>query len=352
MPAPVDVLVVDDSAVVREMLTQILTGAGMRVTAAADPLFAMEKVKRRRPDVIVLDLAMPRMDGLTYLNRLMAESPLPVVVCSALAGAGRETGLRALAAGAVAIVTKPRLGVRGFLEDSAAAIVQAVQEAARARVAPHAAAHAPLLPDGITGAAAAGTLVAVGASTGGTEALGCILEALPGDAPPLLAVQHMPAGFTAAFAAHLDRACRMAVREAAGGEPLVAGLALIAPGGRHLTVRRRGGLLFSEVSDGPLESGHRPSVDTLFHSVARAAGSCAVGVLLTGMGNDGAAGLLAMREAGAITLAQDEASSVVFGMPRAAIERGAAEEVLALERVPAAILASARRARPLRASVR
>jgi two-component system chemotaxis response regulator CheB len=353
MAEPVEVLVVDDSAVVREMLTMILTAAGMRVTAAADPLFAMEKMKRRRPQVIVLDLEMPRMDGLTFLRRLMTEAPLPVVVCSALAGTGRETGLQALAAGAVEIVTKPRLGVRGFLEESAAAIVQAVEEASRARIA---AAHLlptppPLVPDGAADGAA-DVVLALGASTGGTEALRCILEALPRDAPPLVAVQHMPAGFTTAFAASLDRTCRVTVREAEGGETLAPGLALIAPGGRHLLVRRRAGALRAELLDGPLESGHKPSVDTLFRSVVEAAGAWAVGVVLTGMGSDGAAGLLAMRQAGAATLAQDEASSVVFGMPKAAIERGAADEVVALEHMPAAMLGHARRARAQRAAAR
>ena len=340
---------VDDSAVVRQVMTAVLGKArGLRVTVAADPFIAMEKMKRDRPDVIVLDLEMPRMDGLSFLRKIMADDPIPVVVCSGLAGRGSEVGLRALEEGAVEIVTKPKLGVKGFLEESAVMLIDAVRGAAHARLFARRAASPPApsrsadhaSPAAIDRSALRLTtdkVVAIGASTGGTEALRGLLEALPPDAPGIVIVQHMPEVFTRAFADRLNQTCRLEVKEASSGDRVLAGRALIAPGNRHTSLVRSGAHYAVEVTDGPLVSRHRPSVDVLFRSVAKAAGQNAVGVILTGMGNDGAAGLLEMRKAGALTLAQDEATCVVFGMPKEAIACGAVESVLPLPRIPAAI---------------
>jgi two-component system chemotaxis response regulator CheB len=338
---PLEVLVVDDSAVVRQTLAAILKrDGGMRVTTAADPLFAMQKMETLRPDVIVLDLEMPRLDGLTWLRQLMARSPLPVVVCSALSGRFASSAIQALEAGAVDVIRKPQLGTRSFLEESAAMIVDTVQAAARARLRrmPRPTA-AP--PRGAAAAAPDG-LVAVGASTGGTEALRALLGGLPADGPPLAIVQHMPEGFTRAFAERLNECCPMAVKEAESGDRLRPGQALLARGNHHLLIHRVGGQYIAELSDGPLVSRHRPSIDMLFGSVARAAGGDGVGVLLTGMGSDGAAGLLEMHRAGAFTVAQDEATCVVFGMPREAIALGAVDVVAPLPRIAALVLAGPR----------
>jgi two-component system chemotaxis response regulator CheB len=347
-----NVLVVDDSAVVRQALSAILGGAGFTVAVASDPLIAMARIRAARPRVIVLDLEMPRMDGLTFLRRLMAEDPIPVVVCSGLAGSGTETALQALAEGAVEVVGKPRLGVREFLHESATLLVDAVRAAAVARLRPRVPARRKLTADAVLPAREAPVLtvtsdkvVAVGASTGGTEALRHVLEALPADAPGLVVVQHMPALFTRAFADRLDRSCRIEVKEAAHGDRVLEGRALVAPGNRHLLLQRSGAHYTVEVKDGPLVSRHRPSVDVLFRSAAQAAGPNAVGVILTGMGDDGAAGLLEMKRAGAATVAQDEASCVVFGMPREAIARGAVDVVEPLDRIPGAVLRLAREGR-------
>jgi two-component system chemotaxis response regulator CheB len=344
------VLVVDDSAVVREVLSAILTlEPGIIVATAADPFIAMNKMKAHRPDVIVLDLELPRMDGFTFLQKIVREDPIPVVICSALIGPNTSIGLQALEEGAVDVVTKPRIGVREFLHESAVLLTDAVRAAARSHTrsaragnlaaAPTRLSETPLSDDiKLSNGTGAETIIALGASTGGTEALRLILEAMPADAPGIVVVQHMPEGFTAAFAQRLDRSCRIDVKEAAHGDLVVVGRALIAPGNRHLLVRGSGSRFTVEVNDGPLVSRHRPSVDVLFRSVARCARANAVGVLLTGMGSDGADGLLEMRRAGAFTLAQDEASSVVFGMPKEAIERGAAEKVASLSRMPHEIL--------------
>lgn len=349
----IHVLVVDDSAVVREVLNTLLSlESGMTVATAADPLIAMTKMKSQRPDVILLDLELPRMDGLSFLQKIMREDPTPVVICSALTGPHTGIGLRALEEGAVEIVTKPRAGVREFLHESAVLLTDAVRAAARSRTQllrprptlrppGHATQNEFCGAPGFANETGTNTIIALGASTGGTEALKLILEALPTDAPGLVVVQHMPEGFTAAFAQRLDRSCAIEVKEAVHGDRVMAGRALIAPGNRHLLVRRCGSAYCVEVNDGPLVSRHRPSVDKLFHSLARCAGANAVGVLLTGMGSDGADGLLAMRKAGAFTLAQDEASSVVFGMPKEAIERGAAEKVVSLSCVTDEILRGA-----------
>jgi two-component system, chemotaxis family, protein-glutamate methylesterase/glutaminase len=349
MPQDIHALVVDDSAVVRQMLSEILRrDPRVTVSVAAHPLIALEKMQRSRPHVIVLDLEMPEMDGLSFLEKLMATDPIPVVVCSGLAARGTDAALRAIDMGAVAVIEKPRLGVKGFLLDSAVMFHDTVTEAAGVRVRPRAAHKAAVpaysadavLPLRKRPALAATTdkVIALGASTGGTEALRTILEAMPADAPGLLVVQHMPEVFTRAFAERLDRTCRIEVKEAVDGDRVLEGRALIAPGNKHMLLRRNGGHYAVEVADGAPVSRHRPSVDVLFRSVAMAAGQNAVGAILTGMGDDGAAGLLEMKHAGAVTLAQDEASSVVFGMPKEAIERGAVDEVVTLDQVAATLL--------------
>jgi two-component system, chemotaxis family, protein-glutamate methylesterase/glutaminase len=338
------VLIVDDSAVVRQVLVAILTHAGMEVETAPDPLIGQTKLARFRPDVIVLDLEMPRMDGATWLGQLMAETPLPVVICSAMTGRFAHAAVRALAAGAVDVITKPQIGVRGFLEKSAENLVEVVRAAAGARIG-RLARRAPPPPEtprpvGLSAAKGATTpaVVALGASTGGTEALRTLLAQLPADGPGLVIVQHMPAGFTRAFAEHLDQAGPIAVKEAESGDRVLPGRALVARGGHHLVLRKSGYHLIAEITDGPPVSRHRPSVDVLFSSTAKAAGAAAVGVLLTGMGDDGAKGLLEMRRAGAYTIAQDEATSVVFGMPRQAIALDAAAAVAPLGKIAQLLL--------------
>jgi two-component system chemotaxis response regulator CheB len=345
------VLVVDDSAVVRQGVLMLLEHVpGMVVEVASDPIIAQQKMKSHRPDVLILDLEMPRMDGLTFLRQLMREEePVPVVVCSGLAGPGSETAVRALQEGAVEIISKPSLGVGDFLRESRARFVESIRNAARSRprstrrASPAREEVAPERPAPSLLTVTTDKVVAVGASTGGTEALRQLLAPMPPDCPGLVIVQHMPELFTSAFAKRLQQLCRIEVKEAVHGDRVVQGRALIAPGNRHLRVRRSGGHYQVDVLEGARVSGHRPSVDVLFHSVARAAGENAVGVLLTGMGEDGADGLLAMKRAGAVTLAQDEASCVVFGMPRAAIERGAVDEVLPLGAIGEAVRRRARR---------
>ncbi len=357
MSRRINVMVVDDSAVVRQVLGGLLAAApGIHVThAVSDPLLAIERMKTDWPDVIVLDVEMPRMDGITFLRRIMAERPTPVVICSTLTEKGAQTSVEAMAAGAVAIVTKPRLDLRNFLQSNAAELIGAVRTAATANVARLAAraaaplppvraklsADAVLPPAGDTRAMLQTTeqIVAVGTSTGGTQALEEVLTALPRVCPGIVIVQHMPERFTAAFAARLDQLSEISVKEAANGDRVVPGRALIAPGGRHLLLRRNGAQYFVEVVDGPLVNRHRPSVDVLFRSVARCAGANALGIIMTGMGDDGAAGLLEMRTAGAQTVAQDEQSCVVFGMPKEAIKRGAAAKVVPLDAIGREIVA-------------
>jgi two-component system, chemotaxis family, protein-glutamate methylesterase/glutaminase len=343
---PLHVLVVDDSAVVRQVLIAVL-GTTMTVTTASDPLIAMTKMEARRPDVIVLDLEMPRMDGLTFLRKIMDEAPLPVVICSSFADASSELTMRALQLGAVDIVLKPKVRVGQHLSDSAIALIDTVRAAAQARVSRTRARssgedrHARLmLSPAVCGHIAADLkLIAIGASTGGTEVLKQVLDAMPADAPPIVIVQHMPEQFTAAFARRLNETSAMSVREASAGEEIRPGTALIAPGDRHMMLVPQGRHSIGvALLDAPLVNRHRPSVDVLFSSAARALGSAAAGVLLTGMGRDGAHGLLEMRNAGALTIAQDEASSIVFGMPRAAIELGAASRVLPSEFIATALL--------------
>jgi len=340
------VLIVDDSAVVRQVLSALLSAdRGIEVQAAvADPLFAMKRMATRWPDVIVLDLEMPRMDGLTFLRKIMAERPTPVVICSTLTEAGADITFQALNAGAVSIVTKPRTGLREYLHDSSDDVVAAVKAAARARMA-NVAPVTPRPPDSVPAPEPGKALwrttqkvVAIGTSTGGTQALEAILTALPAVSPGILIVQHMPENFTALFAKRLDNLCQITVKEAEDGDRVLPGTALIAPGGRHMQLRHSGAHYRVEVGSGPLVNRHRPSVDVLFRSVACEAGANAAGFLLTGMGDDGARGLKAMQESGAYTVAQDEASCVVFGMPKEAIALQAATRVLPLTRMAAEIV--------------
>jgi two-component system chemotaxis response regulator CheB len=342
----INVLVIDDSAVVRTAMSQILSRVGMYVQTAPDPIIALQKMQKVRPDVILLDIEMPRMDGLTFLHRVMSTDPIPVVVCSGLAGPGTEVALHALEEGAVEIVSKPRLGLKGFIEDSANRIVQAVRAAAQARVRartripvqPKLGADAVIPPKKLTIRDTTHKVVVIGASTGGTEALREFLQAMPPDAPGIAIVQHMPEVFTAQFAKRLNEICRIEVKEAESNDRLVSGRALIAPGNHHLSVRRSGALYFVDVLDGPPVKLHRPSVEVLFRSAAQAAGKNAVGVIMTGMGDDGADGMLELKQAGAHTIAQDESTCVVFGMPKEAIERGGVDEILPLPRIAQTVL--------------
>ena len=347
------VLIVDDSAVVRQTLSDVLSSdPEIEVMGTAgDPFVAAERISEEVPDVITLDIEMPRMDGLTFLQKIMAQHPIPVVICSSLAEEGTQSTLRALEYGAVDIITKPRMGSKQFLEESRTTICQVVKAAAAARVRPiqpRRVAEPKLTADAIlspaTHAMAETTekVVAIGASTGGTEALKTVLETLPADCPGIVIVQHMPELFTRAFANRLDTLCNITVKEAASNDTVIRGRALIAPGNHHLLLKRSGARYYVEIKDGPLVCRHRPSVDVLFRSAARYAGQNAVGVILTGMGDDGARGMLEMKQAGATTIAQDEATCVVFGMPNEAIKRDAVDQVLPLEGVAGAILVHAR----------
>lgn len=355
MTDKIKVMVVDDSAVVRQVVTQTLAGdPGITVIAtASDPVFALEKMRTNWPDVLIVDIEMPRMDGISFLRRIMAERPTPVIICSSLAEGGSSASLEALAAGAVAIITKPKIGLKGFLEDAGNDIVHAVRSAAQANLHALRAGTRRLSAGTVRPAAksAGGAgdhaalrrttdqVVAIGTSTGGTQALEAILTQLPATSPGIVVVQHMPAVFTAMFAERLNDLCQIEVREAQNGDRVTTGRALIAPGGRHMTIKRNGAQYVVGVSDGPVVNRHKPSVDVLFRSVASIAGSNALGIILTGMGDDGARGMKAMHDAGAATIAQDEASCVVFGMPREAIKLGAVDHTLPLAQMPAAIAA-------------
>jgi len=352
----IKVLIVDDSAVVRQALEQILS-SDPRIEimgTAADPYIAAEKIRHEVPDVITLDVEMPRMDGVTFLHKIMTQHPIPVVICSSLTGTGSETAIKALENGAVDIITKPRMGAKQFLEESKVRIVDAVKAAAVANlkkikfkkmparplgVAPKLTADAVIAP-GTSKAMAQTTekIVVVGASTGGTEALREFLMAMPLDAPGIVIVQHMPENFTAAFANRLNGLCRVTVKEAENGDSVIRGRALIAPGNRHTLLKRSGARYYVEVKDGPLVCRHRPSVDVLFRSAARYAGKNAVGVIMTGMGDDGSKGMKEMKDAGALNIAQDEATSVVFGMPKEAIKIGAVDKVLPLDTIYSAVI--------------
>jgi len=343
------VLIVDDSAVVRQTLTEVLsTDEQIEVIGTAgDPFVAAERIREQLPDVITLDIEMPRMDGLTFLQKIMTQHPIPVVVCSSLAQEGAESTLKALEYGAVDIIAKPRLGSKQFLEESQVVLCETVKAAAAARlrpVRPTRTVEPKLTADAIlpraTGAMVETTekVVAIGASTGGTEALTVLLEALPADCPGIVIVQHMPEMFTRAFANRLNGLCSITVKEAESNDTVLRGRALIAPGNHHMLLKRSGARYYVDVKEGPLVCRHRPSVDVLFRSAARYAGQNAVGVILTGMGDDGACGMDEMKKAGAFTIAQDEETCVVFGMPNEAIKRGGVDRVLPLQSVAGAIL--------------
>ena len=354
MKQKVRVLIVDDSASVRQAMTEILSEDPEIevIGTASDPFVAARRIQEEVPDVITLDVEMPRMDGITFLRKLMAQHPLPVVMCSSLTEDGSETLMQALEAGAVDVILKPRMEAPQFLRESSIRICDSVKAAARARLRPgpgprsgHATRSASAAPqekltaDVIMAPPIAGqamvrtteTVVCIGASTGGTESLRVVLEALPANSPGIAIVQHMPEKFTEAFARRLDGLCAMEVKEAVDGDTVLRGRVLIAPGNRHMLLQRSGARYYVTVKDGQLVSRHRPSVDVLFRSAARFAGANALGIIMTGMGDDGARGLGEMKDAGSETIAQDEATCVVFGMPKEAIARGAATKVMPLD---------------------
>ncbi len=354
------VLIVDDSASIRQTLTQILSSDPEIevIGTAADPFAAAKKIRDEIPDVITLDVEMPQMDGITFLRKLMSQHPIPVVMCSSLTEDGSATLLQALEAGAIDVILKPKIGAADHLAESAERVRNAVKGAARARIgklrrfrpASESGVQAKLTADAVLPpprivpmAKTTEMVVCIGASTGGTEALRELLETLPANTPGIVIVQHMPEKFTAAFAKRLNSLCEVEVKEAENGDPVLRGHVLIAPGDKHMLLERRGARYEVSVRTGPLVSRHRPSVDVLFRSAARCAGSNAMGVIMTGMGDDGARGMEEMHQAGAFTVAQDEASSVVFGMPKEAIARGGVDRVVPLDQIADEILAADKR---------
>ena len=348
MKNKIRVLIVDDSAVVRQSLTQIINSDPNLevIDTASDPYVAATKISKEVPDVITLDIEMPRMDGLTFLKKIMSQHPIPVVIISSLTAKGTETGMRALESGAVEIITKPEMYSKDFIHESKIRICEAIKGAAHAKVKrkmkvapsiqvlPKYSADAVLAP--VTKHSMIKTtdlVVAVGASTGGTEALTSFLKVLPPNSPGIIIVQHMPEMFTRSFAERLNDLCKITVKEASNGDTVIRGRALIAPGNFHVLLKRSGAKYYVEVKDGPFVNRHRPSVDVLFRSTAKYAGANAIGIIMTGMGDDGAKGLLEMKEAGAKTIAQDEKSCIVFGMPKEAIKINAADKILPLDKI-------------------
>jgi len=352
MKNKIEVLIVDDSALVRHVLEEILSSdAQIEVMGTArDPFIAAEKMKREAPDVITLDIEMPRMDGLTFLQKIMTQHPIPVVICSSLTERNSETALKAMEYGAVEIITKPKLGTKKFLEEARILICDTVKAAHLTKIKTVAAPQLPQVAPKLSADAVlrrprhhamirtTEKVVAVGASTGGTEALKLFLEALPLDAPGIVIVQHMPENFTRAFAKRLDDQCRVTVKEAENNDTVIRGRALIAPGNLHTMLKRSGARYYVEVRDGPLVSRHRPSADVLFRSAARYAGKNVVGVIMTGMGDDGARGMKEMKDAGAINFAQDEKTCIVFGMPKEAIKMGGVDKTLPLQTLAGEVL--------------
>ncbi|TAK62379.1 chemotaxis response regulator protein-glutamate methylesterase [Methylobacter sp.] len=354
----IKLLIVDDSAVVRQVLTGLLDGVSdiKVIGAAPDPIFAMKKMETEWPDVIVLDIEMPRMDGVTFLKKLMSERPVPVVICSTLTEKGAEVTMQAMSAGAVDIITKPKVNLRNFLQESKSTIIDVIKAAAASRprtIKSSAAAPNPA-PKSINSLFGTSPLkpmiqttdrvIVIGTSTGGTQALEYLFTQLPRTAPPIVVVQHMPEHFTAAFAKRLDGICQVTVKEAAQNDRALPGVVLIAPGGKHMLLHRSGAQYQVDVKDGPLVSRHRPSVDVLFRSSAQSAGPNAIGIILTGMGDDGAHGMKEMHDAGALTIAQDEASCVVYGMPKEAVKLGAVDGILPLSAIPQLIMQAPTRA--------
>ncbi len=361
--AKIKVLLVDDSALVRQSLKGILEGESSIevIGAASDPIFAMDRMEKEWPDVIVLDVEMPRMDGITFLKKIMSEKPTPVIICSTLTEKGAHITMDAMASGAVDIVTKPKIGTKGFFEEEKENLIRAIKSAAKANMTkfqnvrkltadsffpakeksmpePKLTADAVLSSSIKNVKETTDRVIAIGTSAGGTQALEVVLSALPVDVPGMVIVQHMPEKFTAAFAERLNTVCQVEVREAKNGDRVRTGLALIAPGNTHLLLKRSGAQYVAEVKDGPLVSRHRPSVDVLFRSVAKYSGKNALGVIMTGMGDDGAAGMLEMFNNGVFTIAQDEATCVVFGMPYEAIKREAVNKVCPLQDIPREIV--------------
>jgi two-component system chemotaxis response regulator CheB len=351
----IKVLIIDDSALVRQTLTAILSNDKEIeiIGTASDPYIAAQKINENSPDVITLDIEMPRMDGLTFLKKLMSQHPIPVVVVSTLTEKGTETALKALEYGAIEVVAKPKINTKELLESDGEELCRKIKIASEVvlkRKLPSALSDKSELSPKLSADVmiekinrqsmikTTDTLIAIGASTGGTEALRLLLEKMPVDAPGIVIVQHMPEMFTRQFAKRLDTLCKVSVKEAENGDPVIPGHVLIAPGNKHMMVKRSGARYFVEVKEGPLVNRHRPSVDVLFRSTARYAGSNAIGVLLTGMGDDGAKGLLEMKDAGAYTIAQDEQSCVVFGMPKEAIKLNAVDKILPLDKITNAII--------------
>ena len=350
MKERIKVMIVDDSAVVRKVITEVLEqDHSIKVIAtASDPIFAMRHLEKQLPDVIVLDVEMPRMDGITFLRKLMSENPIPVIICSSLTEKNADTTMQAMAAGAVDILTKPKIGLKAFIQDERLQFIHAVKSAANVNIAKlkrykSAETVAPvkkvekkntadviIAPANHTIKTTTDRLVAIGTSTGGTQALEEILTHLPRVSVGIVIVQHMPEKFTQAFASRLNSVCEIEVLEARNGDRVIPGRALIAPGGRHMILKRNGAQYVVEVMDGPLVNRHRPSVDVLFRSVAKHAGKNAMGIIMTGMGDDGANGLLEMHEEGSVTIAQDEHSCIVFGMPKEAIKKGGVSKVVTL----------------------
>lgn len=351
MVKKIRVLVVDDSAVVRQTLEDILNSdPGIEVMAtASDPYIAAQRMKNEVPDVITLDIEMPRMDGLTFLKKLMKQHPIPVVICSSVVDKGTGNAMKALEYGAVEIITKPKVGTKKFLEESSIRLIDKVKAAVMAKakplkviepikVSPKLSADA-VIPMGKPQAVGATEKIClVGASTGGTEALRVFLEGQPANCPPIAIVQHMPEHFTAAFANRLNSICQISIKEAVDGDTMMRGQALIAPGDKHMLLKRSGNRYYVEVKPGPLVSRHRPSVDVLFRSGARYGGSNVVAAIMTGMGDDGAKGMKELYDAGAYTIAQDEASCVVFGMPQEAIKHGGVHKVMSLNGIAGEII--------------
>ncbi|MBT8764484.1 chemotaxis response regulator protein-glutamate methylesterase [Desulfohalobiaceae bacterium Ax17] len=352
MSKPIKVLVIDDSALVRQVLSEVLSSdPEIEVVATAqDPLIAAHKMRRQAPDVIILDVEMPRMDGLTFLKKIMSQHPIPVIICSTLTEQGAEVTLRAMEYGAVEIIQKPKLGTKKFLQEAKIILCDAVKAAAKVKpkkICPSswvkveekksADVILPLTKSKIT-YETTDRVVAVGASTGGTEAIQQFLQAMPLNCPGIVIVQHMPEKFTTAFAKRLDSICAITVKEAQDRDTVLRGHALIAPGNKHMLLKRSGAKFYVQIKDGPLVSRHRPSVDVLFRSAARYAGRNAIGVIMTGMGDDGAKGMLEMHEAGAYCIAQDKDSCVVFGMPQEAINLGGVDKVLPLVKIPQEVM--------------
>lgn len=356
MSDKIRVLIVDDSAVVRQTLNQIISGDPMLevMGTASDPFFAAKKIAEEVPDVITLDVEMPKMDGLTFLKKIMSQHPIPVVIISSLTEAGTQTGMKALEFGAVEIITKPQMNTKQFIEESQIRICDAIKAAASAKIVrkrlvePQPITVQPKLsadvmlsrntPVSHSMIKTTEIVIAVGASTGGTEAILTFLKGMPIDCPGIVIVQHMPEKFTTSFANRLNEICKITVKEAADGDSVLPGQALIAPGNFHTMLKRSGARYYVEVKEGPLVNRHRPSVDVLFRSTAKYAGANAIGVIMTGMGDDGARGLLEMKEAGAKTVAQDEKSCVVFGMPKEAIKLGAADKILPLDNIASYVI--------------